>query len=131
MKKDFNPVSGYKTWLKEVAKYYEVSEIEITSSCRKPEVVIARQTFYWLCWKDGINLPELSRRLGKDRSTVGATMNQGYKNRQRAIENRIYEKVISQKDLAKKKRETKTGEGRIGENVEVSGRLVFVPTPWG
>ena len=131
MKRDFSPTSGYKTWLKEVAKYYEVSQQEITGSSRKPEVVVARQTFLWLCWKDGIKLPALSRKLGKDRSTVDAIMNQGHKNRERAVENLIYEKVTTQKDLAKKKREAKTKEGRIGENVGLSGKLVFLTAPKG
>jgi chromosomal replication initiation ATPase DnaA len=129
MKRDFSPTTGYKTWLREVANHYEVKQSEITGSSRKPEVVVARQTFLWLCWRDGIKLPALSRKLGKDRSTFDAIMNQGHKNRERNIENQLYEKVTTQKDLAKTKRETKAGERGVRENVEISGRLVFNAAP--
>lgn len=131
MKKDFKPLSRYKIWLKEAAKHYEVSESAIVSGSRIPDVVIARQTFYWLCWRDSINLPSLSRHLGKDRSTVGATMNQSWKNRERNIENQIYEKITSKKDLPKKKTSTTSPVSRKCSNVAISGRLVFVSTPRG
>lgn len=128
MKKNLTPTSGHKKWLKEVAKYYEVTESEIINGSRKPDAVVARQTFYWLCWRDGIDSSKLSVHLGKDRSTVTSIMNQGWKHRERNIENQIYEKVTSKKNLSKEKREVKASEGGLCSNVEVSGRLVFVST---
>lgn len=131
MRKDFNPTSSYKIWLKEAAKHYEVNQAEITGGCRKPDVVIARQTFYWLCWRDGINLAKLSTHLGKDRTTVSAIMNQSWKHRERNIENQIYEKITTKKNLSQKKEEVRTGEGKFCSNVGVAGRLVFISTPRG
>lgn len=127
----FTPTINYKTWLTEVAKYYEVSEEDILGGSKKRDLVSARQTFYWLCWRDKIHLAKLSLALGKDRTTVGAIMNHGWKNRQRNVENKIYEKISTKKDLTKKKRETITGEAGFCSNVEISGRLVFITAPRG
>lgn len=131
MKTNFNVLSRYKIWLKQTAKHYKVTESEIVRGCRKPEVITARQTFYWLCWRDRINLTRLSTRLGKDRTTVMATMNQGWKNRERNVENKIYEKITSKKSISKKEAEVITGEGVLCSNVAISGRLVFISTPRG
>lgn len=86
----------YNTWLQEVSEHYDIEKSVIISRCHKPNSVTARQTFYWLCWRDKINLYALSLHIGKSRTTVISTMNQGMKNREQNIEKLIYEKVTSQ-----------------------------------
>lgn len=91
-----NSLERYKIWLQEVSVHYDVKKEDIITRVQKPEVVVARQTFYWLCWKDKINLYQLAIHLGKDRTTVVATMNQGSHNREKDTEKFLYEKVTSQ-----------------------------------
>lgn len=87
----------YKIWLGEVCKHFEVSEEEVVAKqCLKPDVVSARHTFYWLCWKDRINLYRLSEHLGKNRSTISATISRAMHLRNKNVENLIYEKITSQ-----------------------------------
>ena len=97
-KKVYNPIERYKIWLEESAKYFKVKEDDIINGFTKKEIIKARHTFYWLCWKDNINLPDLSRLLGKHRSTIAATMNNAYQHRDNNAENKIYEKITSQKE---------------------------------
>ncbi len=66
-----NKVSRYKIWLREVSREFDVPQKTILSSkSYTAYVVCARKTFYWLCFKDKIDLYRLSERLGKDRTTV-------------------------------------------------------------
>ena len=124
-------LARYKIWLKESARYYEVSEKEIINGCKKPDVVVARQTFYWLCWRDNINLPNLSRELGKDRTSICATMNQTWKRRDRDTENHIYEKITAKENLSKRTEEVRTDKEKFCYNVAVPLKPVLRTAPRG
>ncbi len=94
-KKVYTPLEKYKVWLTECSKYFQVSEEHIINGFTRKDVVGARHTFYWLCWRDNINLPNLSRLLGKHRSTIASTMNNSYQHRDRRVEDSIYEKITT------------------------------------
>lgn len=62
---------NYKKWLTATAQYYGVTEESILRRGGKNP---ARKTFYYLCYKDGINLYRLSEALGKERTSVLGNM---------------------------------------------------------
>lgn len=80
----------YGKWLNKTAEFYEVEPRDIISASRIPQVCIARQTFYWLCSRDGINLSRLSVALGKNRTTVVSNMNKSSHLRDVTAEKIIY-----------------------------------------
>lgn len=107
------PLERHEVWLKEVALHYGVHEGDITArrkGCALPEVAVARQTFYWLCWRDRINLPRLSVHLGKHRSLIGSSMAKGLHNRQKHVEDIIYEEVTTKERKLKAQKDTSLPE---------------------
>lgn len=67
----------HKKWLKATAKYFDTSEEDILDGYNKRNKVVvkARITFYYLCFKAGIDLYRLSETIGKHRVTVAAAVN--------------------------------------------------------
>lgn len=124
-KKSITPIEDHKLWLTEVANHYGVSEENIINGDKEMNSIVARQTFYWLCWRDKINVARLSEHIGKHRTTIACTMNQGWKHRQRDVENKIYEKITLKKALIKKEEEDKRRQRGFCNNVAITGRLVF------
>lgn len=64
------PISNHKIWLKAVCDYFDVTEDEIITSRKHGYVGEARSIFYWLCFKDKIDLYRLSETLGKERTSI-------------------------------------------------------------
>lgn len=55
----------------DASMYWKVSTDEILNTrIHKDHVVKARQTFYWLCFKQGLDIYRLSVNLGRHRSTI-------------------------------------------------------------
>lgn len=67
-----NPLNNYKHWLAVSSEYWGVPESKIVSSKHQHggSVTAARHTFYNLCIRDKIDLYELSRAIGRNRTTV-------------------------------------------------------------
>ena len=64
-------MDNYKKWLTATAQYYGIPENKIIGKGKgNASISSARSTFYYLCFRDGINLYRLSEMLGKDRSGV-------------------------------------------------------------
>lgn len=67
----FTPVSRHKLWLRRTARFFEVPQGRIVKGSYKDiPTCKARQTFYWLCFRDRIDLYQLSKALGKDRTSI-------------------------------------------------------------
>jgi len=71
-----NKVSRYKIWLRAVCKEYNLTQKELMDPKPGPYSIVncARHTFYWLCFRDRIDLYRLSEHLGKHRTTVISSM---------------------------------------------------------
>jgi hypothetical protein len=87
-----NRLDRYEYWLSRTSMYFGVEENEITKRGGSTKFFIAeaRQTFYWLCWRDKIDLYRLSEHLGKHRTTVVTTMNKSFKRRNKEAEENIW-----------------------------------------
>ena len=65
----------YKKWLEASALYFGVKEEDILrKGSRTPLINKARKTFYYLCFRDGINLYQLGLDLGRHRTSITSTM---------------------------------------------------------
>lgn len=64
-------MNDYKKWLEATAQYYGVTEEGILQRGKKNDLLCrARKTFYYLCFKDGLDLYRLSEALGRPRTNV-------------------------------------------------------------
>lgn len=85
-------VTNYKKWLRLVSLHYDIPEEILISKGKKNRYVqIAKQTFYYLCFKDGIDLYHLSTRLGHHRTTALSNIKNS-KHYEREIINQLYER---------------------------------------
>lgn len=83
-------LSKYKRWLEFTAKEYEIKEEEIISKWKRTDYTReAQHSFYALCYKDKIDIYQLSIALGKHRSSVWQVLKQS-KIRNIEIENKIW-----------------------------------------
>ena len=62
---------NHEKWLEATAHYFDISPDEIINGKNRSHIVSrARKSFYYLCFRDGIDLYRLSQQLGKHRTTI-------------------------------------------------------------
>jgi len=84
------PIYSHRQWLDAVCYYYEVTEEQVLKASKHTLYAgHAKNAFYWLCFKDKIDLYRLSEYLGKHRTTIVSTMKKGRKPDQDTI-NKIF-----------------------------------------
>lgn len=100
-------IEKYKVWLRLVAKEFKVSQMTLISKERTSAKLVcsARQAFYWLCFRDNINIYKLSTELGKHRTTIC-----------RAMKRNVYRSVDKEK--------------KIWENAKSRGITERIRTPY-
>lgn len=55
----------WKYWLRAVANYYKISQKDLLSGKSR-----AKSTFYWIIFREGLDLVQTSIALGKSKTTV-------------------------------------------------------------
>lgn len=127
------PLSTYKFWLKKVSEYYGIPESKIIGRSQSDIVCTARRTFYYLCFKDHIDLYELSQALGKNRTTIMSTLSRAEHYRDKNAERIIHAQVTAeerklqtQESFGSEEREARCNEvfGTIWPNAQVFSRLM-------
>lgn len=72
-----NVFSKYKKWLNKTCKYFSLQPNSILDTNNRSRYIsTARMVFYTLCLRDGIDLYDLSIRLGKHRTTIYCSVKQ-------------------------------------------------------
>jgi hypothetical protein len=66
-------MNSWKYWLQVASKYYGISSKELLKAGRSN--LRAKSTFYWLLFKDGIDLYKTSVAIGKRRNTIAQFIN--------------------------------------------------------
>jgi len=59
---------NWRYWLREVAKYYNITQKEVLLPSKVNSR--AKSTFYWILFKEAIDLYTTSVQIGKDRTTI-------------------------------------------------------------
>lgn len=93
----FNPTAA-TVWLDLTAEHYDLSPEVIMSQSRLHDVCVARQTFYWVCSRDGINLQNLATSCGRNRTTIMSSMKHNKHLRDAVSERVIYAKKNAVKE---------------------------------
>ena len=87
---------AYKHWLKEVAKYYKISQADVIGS--KREYTNAKSTYYFLLLRLGYDLYEVSIKLGKSRTTIATFINNSLNERSKSSRDREAEDYLLNKN---------------------------------